>query len=387
MFSDINSIRMKRIVILSMSLLLYLSAAYAQAQTPKSSPVTFKKGVCITHWADFLFEGRTYGDPEWFGEKDMRWIKEQGFDHILIYLDGTEIAHEKGDLRPARIEVLDTTISLARKYNLGTILSIQKYPPIPEDSLRSEQEQAKLTTEMNNKFWKSLETSLKHHGNNLRYNIAGEPRLLTASHIQYYKTIVPSIYKIIRSENTTRHLYITNYSFGLTDSLTLEPGMKNISIAFKLGSHQLFSAQHGKPFWFPENLPPISFPDTLPDLTAYLAENSPFVQLSEKVMDKSLIESDIKRVTRNIERNNYKTVEKYLLDWGYYTGYPYDPTTTRDSLSIKNFAHAMASVIDTSHLSFSIYDYNSGMAVNLNDAPSFLLRYLDLKKKKRGENN
>lgn len=334
----------------------------ASAQKIRTEQFNFQKGVTIAHWTDYLFEGRTYGDPKWFSESDVEWLFKKGFDHIQIRIEGSLISNYDLSMNEEKLSVLNDAISWTQKRNMGVILTIMTFPEFKIDTTLSKenQENVKHLKQMN--FIRNFTSYFKNYKNNVRFVLYEYPAEI-ASDASKYNEIMQTTINEVRKIDKNRHLYFPIYNWKTADKFYIKPKNKNISIAFNIPSIYLFYMQFAKSWYFTEDYPIIKFPFLLPDLTKFTPENSVLLNYSNKMLDSNCIQSDINNLKQNLNKSNVKYNDLYILGWGYYREFPFNPESEMDKISIQNYGKTMTEVCKTSDVYWSIYDYNSGMAI------------------------
>ena len=72
---------------------------------------------------------------------------------------------------------------------------------------------------------------------------------------------------------------------------------------------------------------------------------------------------ELEHVKNQLQNKPKHPINLYLNQWGYYSGYPTESRYFSDSSSLKKFGRALMEALNENHISWSIYDYNSGMAI------------------------
>lgn len=357
--------------------LLLVSAVFGQKNN--ETTYTFRQGVSIAHWTDALFQGRTYGDPKWFSEKDVQWIARQGLDHMVIRVSGREVSDENG-LNVKRMAVLDSAISWAAREKLGVIIHLQEYPLHVKDSTAGIMQQEAQQLTMQIKCWSEFGKYFARYGQHVRFNIEPSDEWLpkTTTGINRYNN---ALINEIRKYDSNRKLYVVTAQADSLTFITL-PDDPNIIINVKYDAIPIFTGQAWIHASYPD-FPGIKFPGKVPDLSVYNLPADFDWAMPKKYANSNIserdVESDLKKY--NAWRSKfYPSSELYVPFWGYATGFPFNAANATDKESIANYARAFAKACEENKISWAIYDYNSGMAVNINNEPSVLLEALRLKK-------
>lgn len=340
---------------------------------------TYEQGVTLAHWLDYLITDDAYASSEWFSEKDVQWIADHGFDHITVYTSGRLMSDENGQIQKEKLIPLHSLLNWTKSRGLGLIVALTEFPDFAtiagvEEMDESQQLKQQLS------FWKTLIGELKGEGDNLRYMPHAYARYMADNTAFYFEKMVPETYQLFRSIDPERHLYIANYSAAEVNKYRLPDNATKVTASFASSNLRIFGSQFMGGA-YPEDFPRIGFPSQLPDLTRFLDADHPDITLSKRTMNQSLIEENFRPLANIVSQ--YPGVQMYLYNWGYFTGYPeLSPETVEDKESIKNFAKAMTELFDQYNTGWSIYDYNSGMPVNVKGEPSILLKHLSIDKGK-----
>lgn len=374
--------------------LLFLSFAFlcvnCEAQKETNQKFTFKQGVNIAHWTDGLFTGRTYGDPLWFAEKDVKWIANQGLDHLQIRVSGSEISNTDTSLNKKRLAILDSVITWSQKQKMGTILTLMSFPEFEIDATLTEVKQTEIKLQKQITFWENLASYFSEKGSNVRFNIFGRINNLTddSTYLNKYNN---KVLEAIRKTNATRKVYVLAFNFDRLNELQLPKNDTNIGVVTgdRYGALSIFMYRIST-YDFPENFPLIKFPSTLPDFSTILEKDHWAQEFSNVTLNKNYIDTYFEKATNWLKTQN-PSVEFYIPVWGYYTGYPFEPKSVEDSQSIIHYSQAFSNTCKKYGFGFAIYDYNSGMPIhytnnegspkNNNGEASILLQALKLKKK------
>lgn len=355
-----------------------LSLAGCTSSTQKENQFSFKNGVNLAHWTDHLFEGRTYGDPLWFDYEDAKWIAAQGLDHIQIRVSGKEISGDNGIINDQRLVILDSAIVWAERESIGVVLALMEFPIFSFDSLSIPEEQKNKQLEDQVLFWRNLASHFSRYGDNLRFNIHGRVGALTDD-VNYLNNYNLKVLQAIRETNPDRVIYLPSLSLESLEELQV-PVDANIAVSIDYDRLDVFSVQHMGPSVVGENFPTIAFPDTVPDLSPYVADGHWLLPYSGKELSEDVVANDFQKIL--VWRKSLPVaIEIYLPTWGYYTGWPFNPKSVEDEQSIINYGRTMGNTCDKYNIGWAIYDYNSGMPIRIGDKPSILLGSLNLKKK------
>lgn len=373
--------------ILAIVFIVFISGALVSLKIiekdSKNYKYTFKQGVNIAHWTDGLFTGRTYGDSLWFAEKDVKWIANQGLDHLQIRISGSEISNKNASLNKERLAILDSVILWGKKENLGTILTLMSFPKFKIDTTQTKVKQTEIKLQKQVAFWESLASYFSEKESNVRFNINDRINRLTDD-ISYLNKYNKQVLKAIRKTNPTRKVYLLAFNFDRLNELQLPANDTNICITTgdNYGASEVFMYRNNT-YDFPENFPLIKFPSKLPNFTTILEKDHWAQEFSNVTLDENYIDAYFEKASIWLKTQN-PALEFYIPAWGYYTGYPFEPKSVEDSQSIVNYSQVFYNACKKYDFGFAIYDYNSGMPIhytnnegspkNNNGEPSILLQ-------------
>lgn len=340
---------------------------------------TFKQGVIATHWVHHLFGDLTYADPDWFNYKEVKWVANQGFDHIQIRLSGEYITNDKGEILKERLSPLDSAIIWSRKEKMGTVISLMDFPKFKIDSTLAKETQTTLKLQKQGEFWGALSSHFSKYGVNLRFALYGRRGL--TENIDYINEFNTKALQEIRKSHATRKVYLATFGVDKLDELLLPKNDKNIGLACNYsGAEYIFAYQHSV-YSFPKNFPLIPFPTTLPDLSKWLDKDHRDLKYSNVILNEDYFTKTFDNATSYI-KSIAPDVEIYIPGWGYVIDNPIIAKAVKDTTSIYNYAQAFKNATSKQNIGWAIYDINTGMAVkdSLGNATP-ILKGLGLKKK------
>ncbi len=114
---------MKKLFFLALAVIV-LASCQPKANT-KSSPADFKifKGTNIAHWLSQ--SGRRGAERDsFFQEKDVAYIKSQGFDHIRLPIDEEQMWDENGVRHDEAFALMTNCLDWCKKYDLKVIVDL-----------------------------------------------------------------------------------------------------------------------------------------------------------------------------------------------------------------------------------------------------------------------
>lgn len=342
-----------------------------------SENFSFKQGVALNHFTSYPIKGWTYADSSWFNGKDAAWIAAAGLDHIQLFVSCKEITNEDLSLNLTKLAAVDSVISWCKKASLGTIISLVQFPVFSVDTTLTKEQQQEILLNKQSEFWGRLAGHFKFHGPNLRFVIDNVSNGGAEARNIFYKGALAEI----RKTNITRKIYLTASSNQL-DDLRFPEKDRNICIAAEMavGSDEVnealdvFLYQHA----FRKKIASVTFPGTIPALDS-LRKDHWARKYSNTVINASYLDAKFRRI-RNWMASHHPGVEFYISHWRYFTGYPYNPATTVDENSIRNFGAAFSATTSKYQISWCIYDYNSGSCIRYpNGHKALILESLKLK--------
>lgn len=328
----------------------------------------FKQGVALNHWLSYPFIGWTYGDSKWFNESDVKWIANQGFDHIKVYVSGNNLVNADYTLNTEQFSVIDSLIKWNKKEKLGTIITLSMFPDFKIDSTLSSVEKEKNILKKQLNFWNEFASHFSKYGTNIRFNIHGFVQELTqdVSKLNEYNT---RILATIRKSNPSRFVYLPTLGFKRLSEHQIPSNDKNIGLQISFDSAiDIFTEQYGRSIarQYPE-FPKIAFPSIIPNLTPIVKKDHWSQVYSNVNLDENHIDNEFKKIAGWMS-TNMPGVE-YYTEWGYAIGWNtrsddgiwglhYNPESEKDETSIANFAKAYVNASKAHHLNWSVYSYN-----------------------------
>ena len=192
-------------------------AAGSAAEAAPGRAFTFKRGVNISHWLSQNTDTLTYAAP-WFGERDVAWIAQQGFDHIRLPVDGRLCLKSDGSLDEAKLTPVDDTIRWARARGLGVVLDMHFLPGADFNGTGDGRAFEDLALqEKVADFWRRLARRFANEGPWLRMEILNEPVAPTNQQLNLFNR---RMLAAIRESNSTRIVYLSSNRWSIFSTVT-----------------------------------------------------------------------------------------------------------------------------------------------------------------------
>jgi endoglucanase len=251
--------------LIAVSLLPFAGTLVKASEKPTTA--TFNQGVNICHWLSQCFDHPYGGD--WFTEKDVQWIADQGFDHIRYPIDARLWLKADGTLDPAKIKPFEDAIVWTRKRHLGIILDVHFLPGA--DFNDGGDGRAFVDPVMQEKavqIWRDIAARFAKEPNDVRFEIINEP---VAPENKLLNGLNKKALAAIRETNPTRIVYITSNRWSIFSTLEdLDvPSDPNIAITVHFYEPAVFTHQNAPWVFTRPGAAPIHFPGKVPDLTPY----------------------------------------------------------------------------------------------------------------------
>ncbi len=256
--------------------LLAMTALPAAAATPTEprNPAGFaiQRGTNISHWLsqDFGWAPR----EKWFTEKDVRFIAEQGFDHIRLPVDEKELWTKDGQPIESEFKRLVTAIEWSRQAGLRVIVDLHT---LNSHHFNAANEGLKITLwtdakeqEHLRQLWRDLSTRLRHFPVDLvAYEILNEP---VADNPEDWNKLVAKCYTMLRALEPNRVMVFGANRWQMPENLPflkVPAGDKNIILSFHTYAPLLFT--HYKADWVPTKVytGPVNYPGPIVDAATF----------------------------------------------------------------------------------------------------------------------
>lgn len=228
--------------------------------------VTFRRGVSIAHWMAKVYHPDGPGSS-WFGDKDIAWIAQQGFDHIRFPFDPRLLWRPDQTWDEAGLAPLVHALHTTRDRGLGAVLDLHFLPGGVYD--KNSQDRVIFTETTARKeaaaCWKALAERFRAEGAYLRFELLNEPE---AAENEALNTLNDALIAAVRSVDRERVLYITtNHSsiFGTLSDLRV-PADPHVAIVLHYDDPLVFTHQRTPWRQCPPDMPLVEFPGTVPDL-------------------------------------------------------------------------------------------------------------------------
>lgn len=320
---------------------------------------TFKRGVNISHWLSQNEGPHTYGAP-WFGESDVDWISKNGFDHIRLPVDFRECMQPDGSLNPATLVPIGDTIRWARARGLGVVLDAHFLPGADFNSVGGDHRvytDPAIEAEAAN-AWRLMARHFAGEGPWLRFEILNEPVALENSQLNPF---MHHMLAVIRESNPTRIVYVTSNkwsSFSAVPDVVL-PDDPNIALTIHFYEPIIFTHQRAPWTGFTKDLPPVTFPGTVPDLTGHTLPNFHHKDLhAGDPITAAPIEAKFAAVSAWLAVHA-PSIEVYVGEFGVY-----EPA---DAASKRRWIHTVSSLAEDRGWGWAVWDYNDSFGVRRRD--------------------
>ena len=265
---------LRPILLASLLALVAIGAHAAPAQPTPTNPAGFviKRGTNISHWLsqDFGWAPR----EKWFTEKDVRFIAQQGFDHIRLPVDEKELWSADGRPIAAEFQRLVTAIEWCQKAKLRVIVDLHT---LNSHHFNAANEGLKITlwtdpAKQEHLFalWRDLSAHLRHFPSSLlAYEILNEP---VADDPEDWNRLLARCYTLLRTAEPDRVLVFGANRWQMPENLPflkVPAGDKNIILSFHTYAPMLLT--HYRANWAPTKVytGPVSYPGPIVDAATY----------------------------------------------------------------------------------------------------------------------
>jgi endoglucanase len=334
----------------------------------KAEGFTFKRGVNISHWLSQNYGERTYG-ASWFGERDVAWIAEQGFDHIRLPVDIRLCLNASGGLNPEKLKPIRDVIRWSQSRGLGLVLDAHFLPGADFNSVGGDN-RAYTDLALQEKvagIWKELAREFQNEGPNVRFEILNEP---VATENKQLNPFMHRMLAAIRESNPTRLVYVTSNkwsSFSTVPDVEL-PADRNIALTIHNYEPLVFTHQRAAWVGFKPSLPAVEFPGEVPVLTGHTEVS---YNLNLKSGDKLTVEQLQARFQAVADwvAQNRPGLEIYVGEFGVYN--------TAGAKSTERWISTIVNESEKRGWGWAVWDYKGGFAVRKPDgSPTPVLRAL-----------
>jgi endoglucanase len=331
-----------------------VAAVPMMAAVAEQRPITFKRGVNISHWLAQHFEQRPYGAP-WFDAEDVAWIAAQGFDHIRLPVDGREWLLPDGSLDEPKLAPFERALGWARERGLGLILDMHFLPGASFDpgkeentAFTDEKTQARVAD-----FWRRVAQRYAREGEYLRFEILNEP---VATENKQVNPFNRRMLAAIRESNPTRVVYLTTNRWSTFDTIEDLDVPDDPNIAITLHNYEPFVFTHQQASWggMPPDMPAVPFPGVVPDLKDKIPRNRGIEKQSGRELSVADLDARFAKVAAWAAQHA-PNVEFHVGEFGVYR--PVDADSKR------NWIRAIRHACERHGWGWAVWDYQGGFAV------------------------
>jgi endoglucanase len=335
-----------------------VASVFASAAEPAAGDFTYRRGVNISHWLSQNAPARPYA-ADWFDQEDVAWIAAQGFDHIRYPIDGRQWLKPDGSLDEEKIAPFDRALEWTREQGLGSILDMHFLPGASFDPGHEDVQvftDEALQEEVAD-LWRRVAERFAAAGPELRFELLNEP---IAKENKQLNPFNRRMLAAIRESNPTRVVYITSNYYGSFDTTPDLEVPDDPHVAITLHYYLPFIFTHQRASWgrMPPDMPLISFPGTVPDLTDILPPDHFAFSSSGKELTATDIETDFEEVAA-WAREHARGHELHLGEFGVYR--------PADADSKRNYLSAIVGAAERNGFGWAVWDYQGGFAVRDQD--------------------
>jgi len=228
-----------------------------------SKPFTIHKGTNISHW---LSQSERRGEERraFFGEQDVKFMADLGFDHLRIPIDEEQMWDEQGNQEAEAFALLDSALDWCARYNLKAIVDLHilrshhfNYGDKPLWTEPAAQEHFL-------DFWRQLSAHLQNRPTDMvAYEPMNEP---VADDPEQWNVLLEKAIKVIREKEPNRTLVIGSnrwQSVDTFDQLRIPENDRNILLSFHSYTPMIFT--HYKASWTKvgEYTGPVQYPGVI----------------------------------------------------------------------------------------------------------------------------
>lgn len=319
----------------------------------KDENFTFKKGVNISHWLSQNFAERPYAAP-WFGEDDVAWIAEQGFDHIRLPVDVRLVIKDDGSLDETKVKPIADCIGWSRKHGLGLVLDAHFLPGADFNSDRADTRvftDAALQEKVAG-VWRALAKRFAKEGPWVRFEILNEP---IAQENRQVNPFMHRMLAAIRESNPTRVVYVTSNrwsQFATVPDVEL-PNDPNVALTIHNYEPMVFTHQRAHWVGFKDSMPPVKFPGAIPDYKPHMNRPGDYGKPGE-MLDEQPMNAAFEKVEQWVAKTR-PGLDVYVSEFGVYR--------TADAQSMRNWISALVRNCEQRGWAWAVWDYQGGFAV------------------------
>jgi hypothetical protein len=360
-----------------------------QSGTGQESAAFFRHGVTVNHWLGDNI-AKTESDPEgllygatWFGEKDVAWIADHGFDHLRVTVNGSKWIDEHGKLIAGNLRPFENLLRWSAKHKVGVVLAMQGLPRFRSGDRYAEPPKNESspfvdadTRARAADLWGKVALRFKPIGDRLRFELIAYPNANDAEGMRSYSNAAIAA---IRKLDANRVVYVTTRNMKPQFANDLVLSDPHIAVALRMRDPSIFTMQ------IDPALPAIKFPGRVPDLSKLLPENDPLLTFSNTDLTIDGLEKTIDAFSADAKAAA-KGHEIYIADFAA-IGFAFDrPGPVPDDESARTYIRTVQRAFERQGFAWAVYDYHTGGAVRGDDGkggPTRIWEGLDLKKSAR----
>lgn len=344
---------MKNLLLIALAVLFFITCQ--SNNTPKESPADFKifKGTNIAHWLS-QSEARGAQRDSFFQEKDVRIIKELGFDHMRLPIDEEQMWDEKGVRHDDAFKLMTNSIEWCIKHQLKVIVDLHilrshhfnaEVKPLWTDPKEQEKFYA---------LWVDLSSALKKYSvGDVAYELMNEA---VADDPEQWNNLVDKAVKTLRTLEPERIIVIGSnmWQSANTFDVLKVPKDKNIILSFHFYEPFFLTHHHGSWTSLRDYTGPVHYPgvmvtqaefDALPSAQKAIAKDQVGVEWTKEKMEKMM--------QLPLQKSKELGLQVYCGEYGVIDGAP-----EADRIRWYN---DMISVFNKNHIASANWNYKSGL--------------------------
>ncbi len=316
---------------------------------------TFKRGINISHWLSQNIQGRPYG-ANWFAEEDVRWLAEQGFDHLRIPIDAKHWMHDDGSLMVEAVEPFDKACGWAQTHGMGVILDMHT---VPGANFSSKDRQSSLYTDtiLRKKvadFWAAIAARYSEAGPWLRFELLNEP---VADKHEQLNPVMHQFLAAVRLTNPTRVVYLTTNKWSHFNNVRYLDLPQDPNVALTVHFYDPFPFTHQRTDWtnYDKTMPQVDFPGIMPDLSAFVPAGHSHLRFSGQPISPELSIDPAFQKLSDWHKKNAPALEVHIGEFGaFHTAKPE---------SVRDYNAAVVAAAERHGFSWAVWDYNGGFGI------------------------
>lgn len=330
---------------------------FALTSAATAAEPSFQRGVSIGHWLAKARAEQPYGSP-WFGRNDLVWLKEQGFDHVRIPVDGRLWRRADGSLDEGKIEPFARALGWAKELGLGVLLDMHflpggAYGPAQDPAIFTDDAARRQAAE----FWGLVARRFRDEGKALRFEVINEPSAPQAAQLN---ALSAAALAEIRRADRDRVVYVTSNEVSIFATVTqmAVPEDPNVAILLRYDDPMVFTHQRASWKQCPPNMPLVHFPGKVPDMTGFVPPDHFAAKAAGTELTVAQVDADFAKTMAWL-REHARGKEIYLCGFGCYEGCPPD--------SRRNYIAAVRAAAERHGWGWSVWDYRSSFAIRTAD--------------------